>query len=180
MTPYWNGFRNSRSVCNNANGIVFISLWSFIGKREPKRCRSLSLNQGTRYAVVYPLIFNGAGGCLPWCLGQKVFCRQKGIVAGLLFFSHIRLHAFAISLTKTTYMIWLRPRKKLGRLFEQPSSLPPQATRPSTSGGPVAFRPLITQGLALSRETFCAQLLKNRVGTISFCEWFRSNMLIGL
>ena len=61
-----------------------------------------------------------------------------------------------------------RPRKKLGRLFEQPSSLPPQATRPSTSGGPVAFRPLITQGLALSRETFCAQILKNRVGTISF------------
>jgi drug/metabolite transporter (DMT)-like permease len=31
--------------------------------------------------------------------------RQKGIVAGLLFFAHILLHAFAISLTKAAYMI---------------------------------------------------------------------------
>ena len=31
--------------------------------------------------------------------------RQEGIVAGLLFFVHILLHAFAISLTKAAYMI---------------------------------------------------------------------------
>jgi hypothetical protein len=31
--------------------------------------------------------------------------RQKGIVAGLIFFAHIILHAFAISLTKAAYMI---------------------------------------------------------------------------
>ena len=31
--------------------------------------------------------------------------RQKGIIAGLLFFAHILLHAFAISLTKAAYMI---------------------------------------------------------------------------
>jgi drug/metabolite transporter (DMT)-like permease len=31
--------------------------------------------------------------------------RSKGIVAGLLFFAHILLHAFAISLTKAAYMI---------------------------------------------------------------------------
>lgn len=31
--------------------------------------------------------------------------RQKGIIAGLFFFAHILLHAFAISLTKAAYMI---------------------------------------------------------------------------
>ncbi|MDX1707407.1 MAG: EamA family transporter [Desulfobacterales bacterium] len=31
--------------------------------------------------------------------------RQKGIIAGFLFFAHILLHAFAISLTKAAYMI---------------------------------------------------------------------------
>jgi drug/metabolite transporter (DMT)-like permease len=31
--------------------------------------------------------------------------KQKGIVAGLLFFAHVLLHAFAISLTKAAYMI---------------------------------------------------------------------------
>ena len=31
--------------------------------------------------------------------------KQKGIVAGLLFFAHALLHAFAISLTKAAYMI---------------------------------------------------------------------------
>ena len=31
--------------------------------------------------------------------------RQKGIIAGLLFFAHVLLHAFAISLTKAAYMI---------------------------------------------------------------------------
>ena len=31
--------------------------------------------------------------------------KQKGIVAGILFFAHILLHAFAISLTKAAYMI---------------------------------------------------------------------------
>jgi len=31
--------------------------------------------------------------------------KQKGIVAGLLFFAHVLLHGFAISLTKAAYMI---------------------------------------------------------------------------
>jgi drug/metabolite transporter (DMT)-like permease len=31
--------------------------------------------------------------------------KQKGIIAGLLFFAHVLLHAFAISLTKAAYMI---------------------------------------------------------------------------
>jgi hypothetical protein len=43
--------------------------------------------------------------------------------------------------------------KKLSHHFAGcPAFKPPQATRPSTSGGPVAFRPPITRGLALSRE----------------------------
>jgi hypothetical protein len=42
--------------------------------------------------------------------------------------------------------------KKLSHHFAGcPAFKPPQATRPSTSGGPVAFRPPITRGLALSR-----------------------------
>jgi hypothetical protein len=45
------------------------------------------------------------------------------------------------------------PAKKLSHHFAGcPAFKPPQATRPSTSGGPVAFRPPITRGLALSRE----------------------------
>jgi hypothetical protein len=44
------------------------------------------------------------------------------------------------------------PAKKLSHhLAGCPAFKPPQATRPSTSGGPVAFRPPITRGLALSR-----------------------------
>jgi hypothetical protein len=49
----------------------------------------------------------------------------------------------------------LKPVAQAKKLSHHPAGCPafkpPQATRPSTSGGPVAFRPPITRGLALSR-----------------------------
>lgn len=63
--------------------------------------------------LAYPLIYSlpllvvfRVSGKIKW----HTFAdrRQKGIVAGLLFFAHILLHAFAISLTKAAYMISIK------------------------------------------------------------------------
>ncbi len=43
--------------------------------------------------------------------------RDKGIVVGLLFFAHILLHAFAISLTKAAYMISVKRLSVIIGLF---------------------------------------------------------------
>ena len=49
------------------------------------------------------LVLFRVGGKIKWYTFAQQ--RLKGIVAGLLFFAHVLLHAFAISLTKAAYMI---------------------------------------------------------------------------
>jgi hypothetical protein len=57
-----------------------------------------------------------------------------------------------------SYLIWLK-QKKLCHHFPVTQLLQfSQATRRSTCGGPVAFRPTITRGLALARIEFIYSL----------------------
>jgi hypothetical protein len=65
-----------------------------------------------------------------------------------------------------------------------PAFKPPQATRPSTSGGPVAFRPPITRGLALSRVKLTPGLISFENKPVNFQKAlkreYRKNILIQL
>jgi drug/metabolite transporter (DMT)-like permease len=62
------------------------------------------------FAVTFFTVLNLLLLAVFWVCGQirlRAFGarKQEGVAAGLLFFAHIILHAFAISLTKAAYMI---------------------------------------------------------------------------